>query len=119
MGTSFYVNAKVEQPTVDVIVHTGKVAIIGDKEERLVLTAGEKGAYNKSNGQLSKEENRKINQTYHSNITIDNPDIYHCLLTATFEEQSLEIILDVLQETFDLIIEQKDGKILITGNGCE
>ncbi len=143
LGTSFYVNAKVEQPTVDVIVHSGKVAIIGDKEERLVLTAGEKGAYNKSNGQLSKEENRdqnfiswktrqlifdneslvnvvdKINQTYHSNITIDNPDIYHCLLTATFEEQSLEIILEVLQETFDLIIEQKDGKILITGNGCE
>jgi ferric-dicitrate binding protein FerR (iron transport regulator) len=143
LGTSFYVNAKVEQPTVDVIVHSGKVAIIGDKEERLVLTAGEKGAYNKSNGQLSKEENRdqnfiswktrqlifnneslvnvvdKLNQTYHSNITIDNPDIYNCLLTATFEEQSIEIILEVLQETFDLIIEQKDGKILITGNGCE
>ena len=143
LGTSFYINAKVEQPTVDVIVHTGKVAIIGDKEEKLFLTAGEKGTFNKSNGQLIKKENRdqnfiswktrqlifnneslvnvvdKLNQTYHSNITIDNPDIYNCLLTATFEEQSLEIILEVLQETFDLIIEQKDGKILITGNGCE
>lgn len=143
LGTSFYVNAKVEQPTVDVFVQTGKVAIIGNKKEKLFLIAGEKGTFNKSNGQLIKEENRdqnfiswktrqlifnneslvnvvdKLNQTYHTNIMIDNPDIYNCLLTATFEEQSLEIILEVLQETFDLIIEQKDGKILITGNGCE
>ena len=143
LGTSFYLNAKAEQPTVDVIVHTGKVAIISDNNEKLFLTAGEKGTFNKSNGQLIKEENRdqnfiswktrqlifnneslgnvvdKLNQTYHSNITIDNPDIYRCMLTATFEEQSLEIILDVLQETFDLIIEKEDGKILITGNGCE
>ncbi len=143
LGTSFYISAKVEQPTVDVIVHTGKVAIIGNNNEKLFLTAGEKGTFNKSNGQLSKGENLdrnfiswktkqlifdneslvnvvdKINQTYHSNITIDNPDIYNCLLTATFEEQSLEIILEVLQETFDLIVEHKDGIILITGNGCE
>ncbi len=143
LGTSFYINAKVEQPTVDVFVKTGKVAIIGNKKEKLFLTAGEKGTFDKSNGQLTKEENRdrnfiswktgqlvfeneslvnvvdKINQTYHSNIMIDNPDIYYCMLTATFEEQPLEIILEVIQETFDLIIEQKNGKILISGNGCE
>ncbi|RLC25281.1 MAG: hypothetical protein DRH21_04245 [Deltaproteobacteria bacterium] len=143
LGTSFYINAKVEQPTIDVFVQTGKVAIIGNNEEKLFLTAGERGTFEKSSGQLTKEHNQdpnfiswktgklvfdneslvnvidKINQTYHSNITIDNPDIYHCMLTATFEEQPLEIILEVLQETFDLIIEQKDGKILISGNGCE
>lgn len=144
LGTSFYINAKAEQPTIDVFVQTGKVAIIGNNEEKLFLTAGERGTFEKSSGQLTKEHNQdpnyiswktgklifdneslvnvidKINQTYYSNITIDNPDIYHCMLTATFEEQPLEIILEVLQETFDLIIERKEnGKILISGNGCE
>jgi ferric-dicitrate binding protein FerR (iron transport regulator) len=144
LGTSFYLNAKNEQPTVEVFVETGKVAIIGNKKEKLFLTAGEKGTFEKSSGQLTKAENndlnfiswktRKlifdneslinviniINQTYHSNITIDNPDIYHCMLTATFEEQPLEIILEVLQEIFDLIVEREEnGKILISGNGCK
>lgn len=143
LGTSFYINAKVEQPMVEVIVKSGKVAIIGKQKEKLFLTAGEMGTFDKSNGQLTKMENSdqnfiswktgklvfeneslvnvidKINQIYHSNITIDNPDIYHCMLTATFEEQPIEIILEVIQETFDLMIEHKDGKILITGNGCE
>lgn len=143
LGTSFYLNAKVDQPTVDVIVHSGRVAIIGEKEEKLFLTAGEKGTFNKSNGQLIKGENPdqnyiswktrqmvfdneslvnvvdKINQTYYSNITIDNPDIYNCMLTATFEDQPFETILEILQETFDLSIERGDGKILISGNGCE
>lgn len=143
LGTSFYLNAKVEQPFVEVFVQSGKVALIGNNKEKLLLTAGEKGAFNKSSGQLTKEENQdlnfiswktgklvfeneslvnvvdKINQTYHSNIAIDNPYIYQCLLTATFEDQPLEIILEVLVETFDLAIEQEDGKILISGNGCE
>jgi len=143
MGTSFYINAKIDQPTVDVVVKTGKVAIISDNNEKLLLTAGEKGTFEKSNQILTKEVNSdpnfmswktgklvfdneslinvidKINQTYHSNITIDNPDIYRCRLTATFEEQPLNIILEVLQETFDLIIEKEDGTILISGNGCE
>ncbi len=143
LGTSFYLNAKVEQPTIEVVVNKGKVAIIGDNNEKLFLVAGEKGTFEKANRQLTKEENNdmnfiswktgrlifeneslvnvidKINQTYHSNIIIDNPDIYRCMLTATFKEQPLEIILEVLQETFDLIIEKKDGKILINGNGCE
>jgi len=143
MGTSLYINAKIDQPTVDVVVETGNVAIIGDNDEKLLLTAGEKGIFEKWNHTLTKEVNNdpnfiawktgilvfeneslvnvidKINQTYHSNITIDNPDIYRCRLTATFEEQPLNIILQDLQETFDLIIEQGDGKILISGNGCE
>jgi ferric-dicitrate binding protein FerR (iron transport regulator) len=143
MGTSFYVNAKVEQPTVDVIVHTGKVALIGQKSEKLLLTAGERGIYYKDDKRLEKADNQdrnfiswktgvlifeyeslvnvidKINQTYHSNITIDNPDIYHCMLTATFDGQPLEVVLEVIEETFDLTIENKDGKILITGNGCD
>lgn len=143
LGTSFYINAKEEQPTIDVYVNTGKVAIIGDKEEKLFLTAGEIGIFDKSNNQLTKKENLdpnfiswktrqltfeneslvnvidKINQTYHSNITIENPDIYHCLLTATFEDQPLEIIMEVILETFDLNIEEEDGNILISGNGCQ
>lgn len=143
LGTSFYINAKEEQPTIDVYVKTGKVAIIGDKKEKLFLTAGEKGTFDKLNNQLTKKENLdpnfiswktrlltfeneslvnvidKINQTYHSNITIENPDIYHCLLTATFEDQPLEIIMEVILETFDLNIEEEDGNILISGNGCQ
>ncbi len=143
IGTSFYINAKEEQSTIDVYVKSGKVAIIGDKEEKLFLIAGEKGTFDKSNNQLTKKENLdpnfiswktrqltfeneslvnvidKINQTYHSNITIENPDIYHCLLTATFEDQPLEIILEVILETFDLNIEKVDGNILISGNECQ
>jgi ferric-dicitrate binding protein FerR (iron transport regulator) len=143
LGTSFYVNAKVDQSTVDVIVKEGKVALIGDDKEKLLLTVGEKGSYDKSRGAFKKEMNRdlnyiswktktlvftnaplvhvvdKINQTYHSDIVIDNPEIDHCMLTATFDNQPLEIILEVLQETFDLKAVEEDGKILLTGNGCD
>lgn len=143
LGTSFYLNAKVEQPFVEVFVQSGKVALIVNNKEKLLLTAGEKGTFNKSSGQLTKVDNQdlnfiswktgklifeneslvnvvdKLNQTYHSNIKIDNPDIYHCLLTATFEDQPLEIILEVILETFNLNIVEQNGNILISGNGCQ
>jgi len=143
LGTSFYVNAHKENPFVEVIVETGKVALEALSHNLIILEAGEKGVFYKDNQELTKVENRdpnfiswktrnlvfdnislgdvvsKINDTYHINIQIENEAVRTCMLTATFEDQPIESILEILQETFDLEVEMRDGEIFISGGACE
>jgi len=118
LGTSFYVNAKENAPTIAVVVSSGKVLIEAGKTKNIIIEKGEKGIFDKTTKVLVKTQNtdpnfiswktmslvfddmplgdvvKKINETYHTNIIFDNPDPEKCLLSATFENQSLETILE-------------------------
>jgi len=142
LGTSFYVNAKPDDSTIEVTVETGKVAVYSVVENKIELIAGDMGTFNKQNKTLSKTLNsdsnflswktkklvfdntpleevfRKIQETYHVNIQVPNTDILSCRWTALFDNQQLEIVLNVLQETFDLQINQSGEEIILSGTGC-
>ncbi len=141
LGTSFYLNAKAEQPDVQVTVSSGKVSFEAGTEQ-VILIAGEKGIFDKEKGTLDKMANedenfiswktkkmvfhneklevvfRKIGQTYGATIKIISPEILECRLTATFDNQSLERVMEIIKATFNLEISQQEGLINVAGVGC-
>ena len=141
LGTSFYLNAKADQPDIEVTVSSGKVSFGSDSDE-VILIAGEKGVFNKEKGTLYKKANqdenfiswktkkmvfhneklevvfRKIEQTYGATIKITSPEILECRLTATFDNQSLENVMEILKATFNLKVDKKNGSVIVFGSGC-
>ena len=59
-----------------------------------------------------------LNKVYHSDLRITTPGISYCLVTATFDHQSLESVLQVLQATLDLHIMNHGTWIEISGKKC-
>lgn len=145
LGTSFNVNAYRENPTVEITVKSGVVALIAkeDHQEQLVLRAGNSGTYHKEEGELrltpASDPNKiswktrelffdnaslrevvdLVGQVYGVNLVIMDQAIASCPITVAFIDQSLESILRVLAETLDLAIERNDKEYRLSGKGCE
>jgi len=142
VGTSFNVQAYANNPFQEVVVTSGKVKFYSDSQNIVILTPGEKGTYHKASILLSKTNNqdpnflswktkkivfsnlglteviKTINRIYNSEIIISTEVKETCAVTVTFENQSLESILNVLKSTLNLKFEANGNKILITGAGC-
>lgn len=142
LGTSFYVNAQQDAPGVEVVVSTGKVALIAPDNRRLQLTAGQKGIYSKSDGMLQegdventnflawktrllifedtglKEVFEILGQTYGERFSIAE-GLESCRLTATFRDKTLEDVLAIIRETFGLRYVRSNGVISVYGQGCD
>ena len=54
-----------------------------------------------------------LNEAYDSNITIRNDKIRTLPLTATFYNESLDTILDIISETFEISVERNNGRITL------
>jgi transmembrane sensor len=143
LGTSFYVNARGDATTVEVIVSTGKVALIAPDNRQLPLTAGQKGVYNKNDNLLQeasvenpnflawktrlivfentglKEVFEVVGQTYGEQFSIADKELENCMLTATFHEKQLEDVLDIIRETFELQYLRSNSMIIVSGQGCD
>jgi ferric-dicitrate binding protein FerR (iron transport regulator) len=141
LGTSFYLNAKPGLSSVEVVVSTGKVSFKTGRQE-VFLEAGDKGIFNKTKGSLSKEANEdenyiswktkklifnnerlemvfhKIEQTYGTKIQVLNPEILDCRLTATFDNQPVAIVMEIIEATFGFEISGQNGLVLISGSDC-
>lgn len=144
LGTSFYVNASDKTRQVEVIVNKGTVALYetDNPDNKIILEAGEKGSlYMLENdlikstefdpNYLSWKTNRLVfkqvklieivallNELYKSKVIITSKEIEQCNVTVTFEDQSLEEIINVLESTLDLKVKKKRKKILLSGEGC-
>ncbi len=142
LGTSFNVLNKKEVDKVEVVVAEGKVAIYKNNapQEKIILSAGEKGIYNQ--GKLTQLKNNDINfdawkthklvfedtdlktvteilsNAYHANISVGNETLGQCPLTATFDRQSLDAVLKVIESTFNIEVKRKGDKIVLSGEGC-
>ena len=60
-----------------------------------------------------------LNSTYNTDIRLGNPKIANCKLTATFNNEDLETVLDVIRETFNLEIRKDGDTIYLEGKGCQ
>ena len=143
IGTSFFVKSNKTDDNIEITVSSGIVSVINTKTgDKIILNKGDKGIFSKANQKLFKQKNNdenflswktkifnfrnkklskvinKLNQVYGSNIELQTPEIKNCRLTAKFENKNLEAILKILQATFDLKIEKKNKKILISGEAC-
>ena len=143
LGTSFNVQAYDHSKEIEVVVQTGKVELAHEtNQESITLQAGEKGIYRKVNKQLSREPNKDINflswktrkitfmqddlrtvaqtlnRTYQVNIYFSADIPPTCELTVTFDNQTLDAVLNVLKNTLDLSYQIDGDQIEITGAGC-
>ncbi len=144
LGTSFNVRAYDTAATVEVVVETGTVQLrSAAKNESVTLEPGSKGVYTKTNAALSKSSNDDLNYAfwrsnkltfrntplkevvdalnnyYAAGISYENENIGRCRFTATFENDSLSAILEILSVTFQLEITQDASGKILSGRGCE
>jgi ferric-dicitrate binding protein FerR (iron transport regulator) len=144
LGTSFNVNAYKENPVVEISVASGLVALSAkeDKKDLIVMKAGSGGTYHKTQKELtlvaSSDPNNiswktrdlyfdgsslrqvadLVNHVYGANMVIVNPSLASCEITVSFNGQSLEAILKVLEMTLDLSITRSGDEIRLDGKGC-
>jgi transmembrane sensor len=143
VGTSFNVLAYDSMEDVEVVVQSGVVTLSGgDLKSEVKLQAGDKGIYSKASHQLSSGVNKDINflswntrkivfteddlrtvvatlnKTYHTNISIAADIPASCVVTVTFDQQSLNAVLNVLETTLNLTFRTNGNRIEITAAGC-
>ncbi len=145
LGTSFNVNAYEDNKAIEVLVSTGRVAMSSVKhhEKKIVLDPGNMGAFLKSESSfiMEKEADKNylswktlkmefsnetlgevikiLEKVYHISIIVKDPGLENCRITVSFDNQSLEAVLNVLEATLDLEFTRKDNTIEITGPDCE
>jgi transmembrane sensor len=141
LGTSFYVNTDGANGNIEVILTTGKVAVYyADKpDQKVILSPGERVEFPKEEADFSKTVNTdenymawktkkivfsdqtlnqivaQLNKVYHTNISISQPNIGDCRMTATFDNQELDAVLHVIKATLDVEIHKKGNTFVISG----
>jgi transmembrane sensor len=142
VGTSFNVKAVPDTRIVFVVVESGEVKILTDASDSLRLVAGETAEYNMDTKMLLKGVNedknlaaykdkififdntelkvivKLLNDVYGSNIILENNEAGSCRLTASFNNETLDAIIDIIAETLHLQVETNDSEILLKGNAC-
>jgi ferric-dicitrate binding protein FerR (iron transport regulator) len=140
VGTSFNVEAYPGAGFVKVAVNTGKVLVYPSgvhPDMGTMLHAGETATYSQASGKLLKgvvddlnflswktgvltfRETRladvfkALEKKYETTFTIDNPDVLNERLTARFESETLDQVLETLALIFELKFESGDAEIIV------
>lgn len=141
IGTSFNIYSY-SKDTIKVTVLTGKVSLQkkANTENKIMMTAGERGTYIK--GDIQKSVNQDLNfiswktgiltfkhtplvkvihdleKHYGQKIQLENNEMESCELTSTFKNRSLDEVLAELELVLSININKKDNIIIISGEGC-
>jgi transmembrane sensor len=136
VGTSF--NVKSRGDTTEIIVETGIVQVTID-QQTVTLKAGEKAITRQKEtaAVLEKQSTtdqlhsyyrskkficdntplwklvEKLNEAYNVHIVIERPELRNLPYSGTFLEESLDNILHILHETFDIAVVREPGKIIL------
>lgn len=134
LGTSF--NIKNIDGQVEVIVETGSV-IVAKNNKTIIVKEKEKVVIENDAPVLEKDSNpdklynyyrtnefvcdntplwklvEVLNDTYQANIIIGNKELTELPLTTTFYNESLDNILNIISETFNITIEKKADTIIL------
>lgn len=143
LGTSFNLIAYKDAKSVKLSVATGRVSFTSSKskQEQIVVAnesalIDEQGNNNKLNqfnknetiwkdrkivfdDQALKEVFAAIEHYFEVRISISDPNINNCHFTGEFNNPSIKDVMDVICKTMQFSYEQKQGKIIVKGKGCE
>ncbi len=134
VGTSFNVKGSAEKTSV--IVETGVVQVsirkeqirVNPKERVVVFENSSLSVKEKTTDVLYKYYRTKeficdntplwklidaVNEAYNADIVIGDNRLKNLLLTTTFHDESLEEILKIIRETFNMKMERRDGQIIL------
>lgn len=142
LGTTFNVRAYPDETDIQVIVETGKVNLESKhwRKENKNLLPGEIGIYNKANRSVEKAWNKKVNyltwktgkftftntlisevcedlgEYYRKTISIDETVNKEFTLNGSFDNTSLEDLLEIIEFTFDLNHTHQGEAIVLSSN---
>ena len=141
LGTSFNLKTSKDSGVTELVLVTGKVEF-SNKVDQVILQPGEIVSTDASH-KITKQDNEDLNFMswksgvlkfestplikvfkdleifYNKEITIDNQGIVDCTLTTTFDNQSMESVIEELKLLFDFTITtQNSDKIWVTGGSC-
>ncbi len=142
LGTSFNINA-IESDKTEVTVATGLVSMSSlETKASVKLKAGDKGVLMHNNNNLSSSTNDDVNflawktktisfentslvdvvstlnHVYNMQLKLGEGVGDSCKVSVTFDNQSIEAVLNVLESTLELVIDRKDDQVVITNAGC-
>ncbi len=144
LGTQFNVNTKSLNGKMDVVLTDGKVSVYFKEQtsDPVILIPGEKAEIPADLSGISKSVNDDPNymawktrhfvfgdaplsqvvaslaSAYHTPVSLKHEKLGNCRITATFDKQSLESVLNVLKATLDLQISKNGNGFELSGNGC-
>jgi ferric-dicitrate binding protein FerR (iron transport regulator) len=144
LGTQFNVNTNIAAGTMEVVLTSGKVSVYykSKPKENVLLAPGEKAVLKPEQYLIIKSANTDPNyiawktrvlvfdnetltqvvntlqNVYQTPVTLADPALAECRVTASFNDQSLQSVLQVLKETLDLRIKENRNSIELSGNGC-
>lgn len=144
LGTQF--NVREDSSGLEVFVTEGKVRLAAPiapkgKSSRVVLTAGMQGRYEQASEKVEttdpnpnalfwKERKLVFERTplrkvvkdlqkgFGVEVAFANEELKACRLTATFQDNSIESIFQVISETLDLQVTQDGTTFTLDGDGC-
>jgi transmembrane sensor len=142
VGTSF--NVKENDDSVIVLVESGIVEVLEANhiENKTRLTKGDQIVYSRDGNsfiQLTKDTNRlawktkkivfkhiplkevakTLTSVYHKEVKFKNLELEDCMLSASFDEQTLNQIVAIISATFQLTVTENNGTIILDGKSCE
>jgi ferric-dicitrate binding protein FerR (iron transport regulator) len=141
-GTSFYINTHSWSGDFELVLTTGKVELYfeNDSGPARVLNPGEKAVIHGNRIIISPNEDANymawkthrisfnneplnsvaatLSKVYQSSVCLGNPALAQCRITATFDNQSLESVLNVIKATLDVDIRNSGSLVEISGKGC-
>lgn len=138
VGTKFSVRTSKDTDSIYVNVDEGVVLLFDNLKSALEIKASENAVYIKSKRQIIsaqeiQRENyrkfqfsemplsevvQKLNEKYNTIISIESEMAKNCRLTASFADEKLETVLDVITETLGLTYHKTETGFTIKGTGC-
>ena len=62
---------------------------------------------------------KTMKEVYGVTFDYENQMLKNCLLTAKFNEKTLDEVVDIIAQTFNFTYVKTTDKILFTGNSCK
>jgi len=144
LGTQFNMNTLAASGNMEVVLTSGKVSVYykADPEATILLMPGEKAEIHANQKQIHKSSNadpnymawktrmlvfdnetlgqvaQTLQHVYQTKITFADSQLSACRVTASFNDQSLESVLQVLKQTLDLQVKTNDKTLELSGKGC-
>ncbi|MCX6284241.1 MAG: FecR domain-containing protein [Bacteroidetes bacterium] len=141
-GTSFYINTRSMSGDFELVLTTGKVELYFENQpggarvlkpgeravihgDQIIINANQDANYMAWKTHRIAFNNDPLNsvaatlsKVYQADIRLSDPALAQCRLTATFDNQSLESVLNVIKATLDVNIRDSGSLVEISGKGC-
>jgi transmembrane sensor len=142
IGTAFNVKAYPTDSLIEVYVENGEVEFYTSADPGIRLQAHETGVYNKVLKTFTRKSDdnanaiayktnvfvfqdarlqevvEAINEVYTVKLKLENEAADNCRITVKFNNETIDVIAEVLASTLNLTTEKKDNKIILKGNEC-